>query len=72
MVKLSKIIAEEPKTMENPKLINIKSVFIEHPKTPRKLPRIINQTKKVGCGKNSDSSLYSKTKKVKIFGMKKT
>ena len=32
LVKRSKIITQQPKTMKNPNIINIKSINIEHPK----------------------------------------
>ena len=47
LVKRSKIIAQLPKTIGNPKLIDIKSVTTEHPKTSRKLSKTIRQTKRV-------------------------
>ena len=36
-VKQSEIITYQPKTFENPSIVNIKSVIIEHPKTSYKL-----------------------------------
>ena len=53
--------------MENPKVVEIKSVFIEHPKTSHELSKTITQAKKVGAVKNSDCPLHSETKKVKIL-----
>ena len=44
---------------------NKKLVIIEHPKTSHKLTKTIRQAEKIR------SPLYSKTKKVKIFWMKK-
>ena len=58
-VKQSKTITYQPKTFENTIIFYIKSVITEHPKASRKLPK----NEKVG----SNSSLYSDTKKVKIF-----
>ena len=55
------------KKMEIPKVVEIKSVFIEHPKTSHKLSKTITQAKKVGAVKNSDCPLHSETKKVKIL-----
>ena len=52
-----KIIAQQPKTIDKTKTVDIKSVFIEHPKTSCKLPKTMKQAKKVGFGKNSDCSL---------------
>ena len=46
--------------------MSVKSVILEHPKTSLKLSKAIRQTEKVsqvGAGKNSDSPLYSQTKK---------
>ena len=62
-VKQSKIIIYQPKTFENPNIVDIKSIIIEHPKTSHKLSKTIRQAEKVG----SNSSLYSGTKKVKKF-----
>ena len=48
--------------------MSVKSVILEHPKTSLKLSKAIRQTEKVsqvGAGKNSDSPLYSETKKKK-------
>ena len=50
------------KTFENPNIVNIKSVIIEHPKTSHKLSKTIRQTEKVS-EVGSNSSLYSDTKK---------
>ena len=36
--KESKIMTQQPKTFENPKIVDIKSVIIEQPKTSHKLP----------------------------------
>ena len=62
-VKQSEIITYQPKTFENPNIVDIKSVITEHPKTSHKLSKTIRQAEKVG----SNSSLYSDTKNVKIF-----
>ena len=56
-VKQSKILTQQPKTFENPNIVNIKSVT-EHPKTSQ------NSFK---AEQVSSSSLYSNTKKVKHF-----
>ena len=66
-VKQSKIITYQPKTFENRNTVHIKSIITEHPKTSHKLFKTIRQAGKVG----SNSSLYSDTKKVKIFSKKK-
>ena len=44
--KQSKIITQQPKTIENPIIIDVKSVTIEHPKTS-KLSKSLRQAKKV-------------------------
>ena len=75
MVKRSKIITQQPKTIKRPKIVDIKPVIIEHPRTLYKLSKAIRQAEKVsevsGTGKTSDSPLYSEMKKVKFFCMKK-
>ena len=53
MVKWSKIIAQQPETIENPKAVDIKSVFTEHPQTSQILPKINN----VGFGKKMTTLL---------------
>ena len=63
-VKQSEIITYQPKIFDT---VDIKSVIAEHPKTSHKLSKTIRQTEKV----SSNSSLYSDTKKVKIFWTKK-
>ena len=69
LVKRSKIITQQPRSLESPKTISIKLVLIEHPKTSYKLSKTIRQGKKVSQGvdatKNFDSPLYSETTKVK-------
>ena len=71
MVKRSKIVAHQPKTLENPNTVGIKSATIEHPKTDHKLFKTTRQAEKVsqvsGSEKKSTSPLYSHRKKVKIF-----
>ena len=62
-VKQSDIVTYQPKTFENPNIVDIKSIITEHPKTPHKLSKTIRQAEKVGC----KSPLYSDTKKVKTF-----
>ena len=75
LVKWSKITTQQLKTVENPNIVDIKLVVIEHPKTLHKLPKEIWQAGKVsqvnGAGKNFGSPLYSETKKVKNFWWKK-
>ena len=60
-VKQSKILTQQPKTFENPNIVNIKSVT-EHPKTSQ------NSFK---AEQVSSSSLYSNTKIVKHFWTEK-
>ena len=73
--KPSKLITQQSKTLEKPDIADIKSVITEHPKTSHKLSKTIRQAEKVsqvsGADKNSDSSLYGKIKKVKVFWMEK-
>ena len=45
-VKKSKIITYQQKTFENPNIVDIKSIIIEHPKTPHKLCKTIRQIKR--------------------------
>ena len=64
-VKQSEIITylDQPKTFENPSIVDIKQVITEHPETPHKLSKTIRYAEKVG----SNSSLYSDTKKCEKF-----
>ena len=59
----------------NLNIVVIESVPMKHPKTSRKLSKAIGKTEKISqvseTGKNSDSPLYSETKKVKFSWMKK-
>ena len=73
LVKWSKIITQQLKATENPNIVGIKSVIIEHPKTSHKLSKTIRQAGKVsqvGSGK-SGSPLHSETNKLNIFWKKK-
>ena len=73
MVKRSKIIFQQAKTLESPNIFGIKSAIMEHPETSHKLLKTIKQAEKVsqvsasGAGKNSNSSLNSKTNKSEGF-----
>ena len=71
LVKESKIIIQQPKNIESPNLVDIKSVIIKHPKTLHKLSKTIRHIKNISqvsvVDKNSDGPLYSEIKKVKIF-----
>ena len=46
-VKQSEIITYQPKTFQNPNIVDIKSVITEHPKTSHKLSKTIRQAEKV-------------------------
>ena len=61
-VKQSEIITNQPK-LENPDIVDIKSVVIKHAKSSHKLFKTIRQSEKVA----SNSPLYSDTKKCKNF-----
>ena len=66
MVKRSKIIIQQPKALEIPNIVDIKSVTIENPKTSHKLSKTIRQAEKIsqaGAVKNCNSPLYIETKK---------
>ena len=67
MVKRSKIFTQQPKTRKNPIIADIKSVIKEHSQNSHKLSRAIRQAENIsqvsGANKNSDITLYSKTKK---------
>ena len=78
LVKRSKIISQQWKTIENPNNVDIRSVIREHPQTSHNLSKAIKQAAKVSqisvSGKkiySAYSLLYSETKIVKIFCMKK-
>ena len=62
--KRAKIITHQPKSIESPNVVDIKSFTIEHPETSHKLPKTIRRGKNVfqvvGAGENS--SQYNKTK----------
>ena len=72
MVKRSKIITQQPKTIENPSIIDIKSVTVEDPKTSHILSKNIKQTRKVSQVTGLEKillvlSIYSETKKCFLF-----
>ena len=57
-MKQSKIFTQQPKTIENPNFIDIKSITIEHPKSSHKLFKTIRKAKKGSerdAGKNYDT-----------------
>ena len=62
-VKQSEIITYQPKTFQNPNIVDIKSIIKEHAKTLNKLSKTIRLVEKV----DFNSSLHSDTKKVKNF-----
>ena len=51
---------------KNPKIVDIKSIIIEHPKNSYKLLKTIKQAKKVSSGKNP-TILYIEQKGKKFF-----
>ena len=64
-VKRSKIVTQQVKAIENPNIVDIKAVIIEHPKTSRKLSKTIRQAGNVSqeiTDKSSNSPLDSETK----------
>ena len=65
-IKQAKIITYQPKTFENPNIVDIKSAITEHPKTSHISSKTIRKGEKV----SSNSSLYSDTKKRKFFERK--
>ena len=64
--KKSKIIFQQPKTLENSNNIDIKSAIIKHPKTFHKLSKATMQAEKdsqvSSTGKNYTNPLYNKKK----------
>ena len=65
-VKRSKIVTQQVKAIENPNIVDIKAVIIEHPKTSHKLSKTIRQAGNVSqeiTDKSSNSPLDSETKK---------
>ena len=70
LVKQSKVIAQQPKTIENPNTVDIKSSIIERLKNSRRLSKTIKQAEKVPQIGVADNLLYSEVKKVKIFYQK--
>ena len=51
-VKKSKIITYQPRTFENPNIVDIKSIITKHPKTSHKLCKTMRQAEKVGSNKS--------------------
>ena len=69
LIKQPKITFQQPKTIENPNIVDIKSVNIEYPKTLNKVSKTMRQAKKVsqisGAVKKFNSLYIVKKKKVK-------
>ena len=67
LIKQPTITFQQPKTIENPNIVDIKSVNIEYPKTLNKVFKSMRQAKKVspisGAGKKFDSLYIVKKKK---------
>ena len=59
MIKRWKIIFQQPKTVENPNIVEIKSAVIEYVRMSQKLFKHIKEAKNV----STDSPLCSKTEK---------
>ena len=66
LVKRSKVIVQQPKTIEDPNTVDIKSVIVTHPKTSHRLFKTVKNAQRVGA----DSSLYSETKTENILNKK--
>ena len=66
-VNQSKIINYQPKTFQNPNVVGIKSIIIEHPKTSHKWSKTISQAEKV-C---PNGSLYIDKKTENFLNKKK-
>ena len=71
MVKRSTRIIQQPKTIENPDIIDIVAVTIEYPKTSCKLSETIRHYTKTSKGGGADkvatSPLYSEATKTDSF-----
>ena len=71
----SKIVTQQPKTLENQNIFDIKSVTIQHPKISHKLSKTIRQAKMISqldAGKSFNKPLYSKIiKSEKLLNEKK-
>ena len=65
-MKRSKVIVQQPKTIEDPNTVDIKSVIVTHPKTSHRLFKTVKNVQRVGA----DSSLYSETKTENILNKK--
>ena len=67
MVKRLKIVTQQPKPIESPNVVDLKSVTMERPKTSYRLSKTIKHCKKVAAGKDFNIHFYSKTTKHEIF-----
>ena len=58
------MITYQPKTFENPNIVDIKPVIAEHPKTSYKLCKTIKKGEKVGFNRslNSDTKTFFERK----------
>ena len=56
-VKQSNVITYQPKTFENPNIVDIKSVTTERPETLHKLCKTIRQAEKVGSNSNAKQNV---------------
>ena len=61
-IKQSKIVTDQPKTLENPNIVDTKPIITEHPKTSQKSSKTTRQAEKVSQV-DFNNSLYSATKK---------
>ena len=71
LIKQPKITFQQPKTIENPNIVDIKSVNIEYPKTLNRVSKSMGQAKKVSqisCAGKKFDSLYIVKKKKKWKG----
>ena len=71
----NQIVTQQPKTLENQNIFDIKSVTIQHPKISHKLSKTIRQAKMISqldAGKSFNKPLYSKIiKSEKLLNEKK-
>ena len=65
------MITQQPKSLESPNIIGIKSVTVEHPKTSNKLSKTIRQSKVADAGNNFATPLYCETTKRENILVKK-
>ena len=76
LVKLSKIITQQPKPIENRIIVDIKSVILKHLKNSHKMPEAIRQAEKIdqepGAGENSNSPYIVTQKSENILDKQNT